>query len=223
MIWFLDVCDYGFPMEPPVTIIPERFSVGTHDTSRSWRFLKRFFPLGLALLIGGAVFYSNFFESYGTDPESKISSFEASLKNYIRAAASQNLLLSPPDSSGFDFDAPDALRREFRALKDSAENLSYHGNENLAKVKTKVAIDEYNAARGLRRLEYTSSELDLLAQPDAWKRTNYLNLLVDSLKNSCLAFICTFAVAYILVIVFAFCWWFFIDRLRDISKAIRGG
>ena len=151
-------------MEPPVTIIPERSSVGTHDTSRSWRFLKRFFPLGLALLIGGAVFYSNFFESYGTDPESKISSFEASLKTYIRAAASQNLLLSPQDSSGFDFDAPDALRREFRALKDSAENLSYHGNENLAEVKTKVAIDEYNAARGLRSLEYTSSELDLLAQ-----------------------------------------------------------
>jgi hypothetical protein len=209
-------------MEPQVTIIPERLSGHTHDTSRSWRLLKRFFPLGLGLLVGGIIFYNSFFDHYGTDPDSKISAFEASLKNYIRSAASQNLILSPPSSYGFNLDAPSGLRGELQLLMDSANSLKYDGNRELAKVKAKFAIDEYNAERGMRRLEYTSQELDILEQPDGWKRTNYLTLLFESLKISIISFVCTFVIAYILVIIFAFSWWFFMDRLKDISKAIRG-
>lgn len=206
-----------------MTILPERSTRRSQDTSQSWRLLKRFFPLGLALLVGGIFFYERFFESSGADPASYISSFESNLKTYIREASRQNLILTPPESYSFDMDAPRELRNELRLLKDSWDRLRNYDNRNLARLKVKYSIDQYNIQKGLSPLQFTSEELDLLDQPDGWRRLNYFNHLVESLKHTLLAFICTFIVAYILVIVFAFCWWFFIDRLRDISKAIRGG
>jgi hypothetical protein len=210
-------------MEPQVTILPERSAGRLQDTSRSWRLLKRFLPLGLGLLVGGITFYVSFFENPGADPASKISSFESNLKTYIREAARQNLILTPPESYGFDMVAPRELRDELRVLKDSWDRFRDYDNRNLARLKVKYSVDKYNTEKGLSPLMYTSEELDLLEQPDGWQRLSYFHLLVESLKNTIIAFVCTFAVAYILVIVFAFCWWFFIDRLRDISKAIRGG
>jgi hypothetical protein len=210
-------------MEPQVTILHERPAERYHDTSRSWRLLKRFLPLGLSFLAGGLAFYISFFESSSADPASNISSFESNLKAYIREAARQNLILSPPESSSFDMDAPRELRGELRLLKESMIKLEDYDNRELARLKVKYSVDQYNIQKGLSPLMYASEELDLLEKPDGWRRLNYFHLLVESLKNTIIAFVCTFLIAYILVIIFAFCWWFFIDRLRDVSKAIRGG
>ena len=206
---------------PVSTGVPETNS--KTDTSRSWRALKKLFPLCVATIFA-LVFFLDRYSSLtgGLASPSEVAVFDGQLKEFIREADGRKIAsLSLPSGYYFSTSAPIGMKEEAKRLESATQELGYD-NQDMAKAIVKLAFDEYNSRNGSPRLEFTSEELDHLANRGAWKTRDTLSSIFSVLGSSIFVFICTYLSCYLLVILIAFSWWFLMDRLRDISKAIRG-
>jgi hypothetical protein len=198
---------YPKPLPPP----------NTTDTTRSWRVLKNLFPLGLSALVGLLAFWFSFTDNQGKgDTASVISNFETCLNDYVREAARLNITLPLPQSyvSEKIKKAP-GLEKQSQRLDDSLDSFNNYKNEKKAVAELKLAI-----SKNYKGVEFTTEELDQMESPwvkySGWART------FRSLKISAFAGVSAYAGAWMLVVASAFCWYFLLDRLRDISQAVKG-
>jgi hypothetical protein len=193
------------------------------DTSRSWRVLKNLFPLFMAGLVAIVVFFNQYYAlTSGLASSSAVAAFEKCLRDLIREANSKNTILpQPSDGYSWSITPPNGMVKEVKELEDAVRGLGYD-NKDLAEAAVKYAFDEYNAGKGSKRQEYTLEELMLLENRGAWKTYDSMQVILSALGTSIVWLACTFIVCWLLVIILAFIWWFLLDRLRDISKAIRG-
>ena len=127
-------------MSDRTTIIRETPPAPRHDTSHSWRVAKAvlvWLLSGVASLIGFFVAYSD--ASKG-DSDTKLAEFEASLKNYIRAASQAgDFKISGVDYASYYIKIPARpdLEEDASRLSRSTNVLSYQ-NTDRAKAKIKA-------------------------------------------------------------------------------------
>jgi len=185
--------------------------------------LKKLFPLFVAT-ISALFFFLDRYSSVtaGLASPSGIAAFDRQLKEFIREADRRKIAsLSEPSDNYFSITAPIGMRGETDRLNSATQELGYK-NQDKAKAIIKFTFDEYNSRKGLTRLKYTPEELDQLDNRGAWKTREFLSSIFSVLGGAFFVFICTYLSCYLIVILIAFSWWFLMDRLRDISRAIRG-
>ena len=185
---------------------------------------------GVAAVIG---FFLTYSDTLKGDSVSKLTEFEASLNDYIREAGRpktvHGLQLGSPLNLGtidfdkdyerpsFSFGAEEEEARLVRAVR----TLSYH-NREIAKAKVTQAIAEYDFAhssdRAVLRVHSDASLKDLKRD---WVRHNTFQAVMKAVGIAAAAAVGAWIMAWLIVVAAALLWWFCIDRLRDISRAVK--
>ena len=185
------------------------------DTTQSWRVLKNLLPISLALLASLITFAVWLSESYygWYDQPSQVANFKTCLKEYVTEVNRLNIFLPPPSGSVSSIDSAPGIEEQARRLENSIDSLSW-SNEEKARAEVKLAIFQKYG------VEFTSTELDDIEKN--WMMLSTFERLFKALQYAAIAFASTFVVAWLIVVSGAFCWWFLMDRLRDISRALKG-
>jgi hypothetical protein len=184
------------------------------DTAQSWRVLKNLLPMSMALLaslITFAVWFSESYEDY--DQPSQVANFKTYLKEYVTEVNRLNIFLSPPSRSVSSIDSAPGIEEQARRLENSIDSLSWRNKEK-ARAEFKLAVFQKYG------VEFTSTELDDIEKN--WMILSTWERLLKALQYTSIAFASTFVVAWLSVVLGAFLWWFLMDRLRDISRAVKG-
>ena len=212
-------------MSDHTTVARETPPANRHDTSHSWRVAKAILVWllsGLASLIGFSVAYSN--ASKG-DSDTKLAEFEASLKNYIRAAAKAgDSKIQGVDYERYNIEISSRpyLEEDASRLSRSTNDLSYQ-NADRAKAVINQTVAEYNFAQSANPVDLrVHSDLSLKALKRDWVRINTFDAVLKGLGIAAVAGGVTWIVAWLMVVGLALIWWFLMDRLRDIARAIKG-
>jgi hypothetical protein len=194
-----------------------------HDTTRSLRVMKNvlvWFLSAIALAIG---FFHGYSDNIKGDSKASIAEFDASLRDYVRAAKLANCrrLEGVGDYSSI-IPNPVGLREEGERLERVMENLYYY-NELYARANINQTFAEYNFAQSSNEKDLrVHSDEALSALEKKWIKKNTGEALLIGLGFASMAGICTWIVVWLLTLAFVLIWWFIMDRLRDISRALKG-
>ena len=212
-------------MSDHTTVIHEPPPLPRHDTTRSWRVVKNVLVWLLSATAALVGFFAAYSDKLRGDSDAEIAEFEASLRDYVRAATQAgNSRISGVDFERYFIDIPAqaGLKEQTARLKRAVHSLSYQ-NTDRAIATINQAVAEYNFAQ-------SSDEADLRVHSDAslsalkrdWEKKNTSEALFRGLWVAALSSIGAWIVTWLLVFGLALIWWFMMDRLRDISRAIKG-
>lgn len=179
--------------------------------------------LSAVMAVTGFFFgYSHFITG---DSNADISEFEASLKDYMRAATQAGYPRIPGVSFILNIKIPElvGLDEQSARLEQAVRSLRHYKNENRAEAMINQAVAEYNFAQSSNQEDLqVHSKSELLAIKRGWQHKNTAEAIFRGLWIGAVWGIVTLVVTSILFIVLALVWFFMMDRLRDISRAIRG-
>lgn len=184
------------------------------DTTQSWHVLKNLLPISAALLaslITFAVWFLNSYSEY--DQPSKVENFKTSLNEYVMEVNRLNIFIPPTSDSFLTIDSASGIEEQARRLENSIDSLCW-SNKDKARAEYKLAVFQKYG------VEFTSAELDDI--DGNWMMLSNLDRLLKALQYTAIAFSSTFVVVWLSVVSGAFCWWFLMDRVRDISRAVKG-
>ena len=194
-----------------------------HDTTRSLRVMKNclvWILSAIALPIG---FFNGYSDNIKGDSKATIAEFDASLRDYIRAAKLANCRkLECVEDYSSNIRNPVVLRKEEERL-ERVMDILYYDNEPYARAKINQTFAEYNFAQSLNEKDLrVHSDVALSALEKKWITKNTGEALLIGLGFASMAGICTWIVVWLLTLAFVLIWWFMMDRLRDISRALKG-
>lgn len=212
-------------MSDNVTVVHEPPPLPRHDTTRSWRVVKSVLVWLVSAIAAVVGFLAAYSDRIRGDSDADIAEFETSLRDYIRAATQAG------DSriSGVDFEryyieipARAGLEEQSARLERAVRTLSYQ-NTDRAKATINQTVAEYNFAQSSSQADLrVHSDKSLLALKHDWQKKNTSEALFRGLWVAALSGVVAWIVTWILVVGLALVWWFMMDRLRDISRAIKG-
>lgn len=184
------------------------------DTTQSWRVLKNILPMSLALLASLITFVVWFSGSYSEyDQPSQVANFKTCLNEYIMEVNRLNIFIPPPSGPVSTIDSAPGIEEQARRLENSIDSLSWR-NKYKARAEFKLSVFKKYG------VEFTTTELDDIEKN--WMMLSTWERLLKALQYTAIAFASTFVVAWLSVVLGAFFWWFLMDRLRDISRALKG-
>jgi hypothetical protein len=211
------------------------------DTRRSWRAMRSV-VVWLCSAAAGVVGFVTSNAEYGLgDSQAKITEFESSLTDCINAASQANFskLGLVFNTSGFDpilagatlvsdengHPATADLIAAFKRLVGAFNGLNYT-NRNCANRVLNQADAIYNHKHGSESDQYDSvSSLvpwEDVASTVGWQIIDPSQILMKCLGIAAASAVVAWIVAWLFVTGVALVWWFLIDRLRDIARAVRG-
>jgi hypothetical protein len=219
------------------------------DTTQSGRLVRDVLVWVLSIAAAVVGFCCAYDNKIRGDSDAEIAEFDASLRAYIRSATQSKLphhlrhmdsLLRVPElgSTRNMFDdllptehghVPDLAgwKEQTARLQHSIYGLSRQ-NQDYAKIRFNQAVSEYNTAHGLKGFVGPDKAVDspgmfedLLPSPD-WVKKNTFEALFKGFWVAALSGIGAWIATWLLGLGVALFWWFMMDRLRDISRAIKG-
>ena len=190
------------------------------DTRRSWRVMRS----AVVWLCSGASALLGFGVSYSDAPgnsKGEIAEFESSLTGYINANNAANY--PPLTFYGFEY--------ALVGSKPVADGKGHPATADLIAAEARCASafkslsgQNQNHARLLFKddpeRDDTLYPAFAAAEFKEWATTS--QAMLKSLGVAAVAAIGTWLVVWLLVVALALVWWFLIDRLRDIARAVRG-
>jgi hypothetical protein len=212
-------------MSNGTTAINQNPSLSRHDTRQSWRVMKNVLILFLSAIAAVLGFFEAFNDASMGDSDAQISTFEAKLNDFIRSATQEGVL----KIYGVDFDksykripTQAGLNEEIARLEDAVNRLVY-ANQDHAWATVNQAVAEYNFAHSSDKADLKKqSDVSHIALVHEWVRKNALNAVLRGVATGVISGIVTGAISWILLVGLALVWWFLIDRVRDLSRAIKG-
>lgn len=181
----------------------------------------------LVWLLSAIALPVGFFMGYGDtirgDSDTEIAEFDASLRDYIRSAK----IASCQKIEGVDYYSAKiptqvGLRKQAARLERALSDLEYD-NENHAKAMINQTVAEYNFEQSSNDQNLrVHTEEALNALESEWIKKNTGKALLTGLGLAVISGIGTWIATWLLVFGFVLIWWFMMDRLRDISRAIKG-
>jgi hypothetical protein len=212
-------------MSDHTTAIHEPPPLPRHDTTRSWRVVKSVLVWLLSAITAIVGFFAAYSDRITGNSDAEIAEFETSLRDYIRAATqARHSRISGVEFELYFIEMParGGLEEQAARLERAVRSLSY-GNQDRAKATINQTVAEYNYARSSSQADLrVHSDTSLRALKHDWQKKNTTEALFRGLWVAALSFIGAWIVAWLLVVGLALIWWFMMDRLRDISRAIRG-
>lgn len=207
----------------PITVheIPQK---ARHDTRRSW-WMMRSVVVWLSTIIAAIFGFWGSYTFFGPgNSQAQISEFESSLTDYINAATRSQFVISENEfddtlqvqlsatdtvlADTFGHKATPELQESSKRLARAFLALSYVNREG-AKKKFRQAVAGYATLPG-----------DDQAKANDWVISS--RLVTKSLGIAAVSALGAWIAAWLLVVGLALIWWFLTDRLRDISRAVRG-
>jgi hypothetical protein len=174
----------------------------------------------IALPIG---FFSGYSDKLKGDTNDDIAEFDASLNGYVRAAKLANCKkLERVEYSSQDIPALVGLRKEATRLELAKGNLD-DDNEDYARAKINQTFAEYNFSQSSNEQDlrvHSDEALDALERK--WIKKNTGESILYGLGIAAMSGIGTWIAIWLLAFGFVLIWWFMMDRLRDISRAVKG-
>jgi len=212
-------------MSAGVTIVREALHIPQQDTTRSWRVVHKVVIWGCSGITAILGFVASYSKASRGDSDERLAEFEASLKEYLRAATQAGCYrVSGVDFACYYVEIPATadLADQGTRLAGAVNALSYE-NKDRAKATLNQAVAEYNFSR-------TSDYADVRVHSDAslralnrdWEKKNTTQATMKGLMVAAISGAAAWVVAWLLVVGLALLWWFMMDRLRDISRAIKG-
>ena len=106
--------------------------------------------------------------------------------------------------------------------RQDARHITIYAPQDFAGMRAagRLAAETLDMVTGLVVPGVTTEELDRMGSP--WVKYSGWANTFRSLKISAFAGVSAYAGAWMLVVASAFCWYFLLDRLRDISQAVKG-
>ena len=196
-----------------------------HDTARSWRVMKNVLVWLLSAIALPVGFISGYSNTIRGDSNTEIAEFDASLRDYIRSAKlakCQKIDGVVVEYYSFRITKQAGLMKEAARLERAVDNLHYQ-NEDHAKAMINQTVAEYNFEQSSNDQNLrVHSEEALNALESEWIKKNTGEALLTGLGVAVISGIGTWIATWLIVFAFVLIWWFMMDRLRDISRAIKG-
>jgi hypothetical protein len=189
----------------------------SHDTSRSWRVMKHVL-VWLISIISLAIGFGEGYENKRIgDSETRIGEVEDALRDYVRAADKTGRT-----SLSLYLEHESSFRAEAR-LYSAKWNLEDSENHRHATAFIRQAIAKYNFSKSSDEKDlriHSYDELKDLERP--WIVSNTFESVIKGIWFGVLCGVGGWITTWLLLVGLALLWWFLMDRLRDISRAIRG-
>lgn len=194
-----------------------------HDTTRSLRVMKNVLVWVLSAVALPVGFIGGYSDKIKGDSNADIAEFDASLRDYVRAAKLANCeKLEGVENYSEDIPTRLGIRKEAARLERILENL-YYENTDYARAKINQTFAEYNFSQSLNENDLrVHSDEALSALERKWIKKNTGEALLYGLGIAAVSGIGTWIATWLLALGFVLIWWFMMDRLRDISRAIKG-
>jgi hypothetical protein len=194
-----------------------------HDTTRSLRVMKNVLVWLLSAIAVPIGFFVGYSDKIKGDSNDDIAEFDASLRGYVRAAKLANFQkLESVEYYSKNIPTLVGLRKEAARLERAQYNLHYD-NQYYARAKINQTFAEYNFAQSSNEQDLrVHSDEALSALEQEWIKKNTGEALLTGLGVAAMSGIGTWIAVWLLAFVFVLIWWFMMDRLRDISRAIKG-
>jgi hypothetical protein len=204
-------------------IMQEIPTLTQHDTTRSLRVMKNVLVWVLSAIALPVGFIGGYSDKIKGDSNADIAEFDASLRDYVRAAKIANCQkLEGVENYSEDIPTRVGLRKEATRLERVLDNLHYE-NTDYARAKINQTFAEYNFAQSSNEKDLrVHSDEALSALERKWIKKNTGEALLYGLGVAAISGIGTWIATWLLSLGFVLIWWFMMDRLRDISRAIKG-
>jgi len=195
------------------------------DTRRSWR-VGRSILVWLTSFVAAIIgFFATYSEAAKGDTIDSLARFEGKLKNYIRSAVQNGEVKIRgvgSDSYYVTIDSTRNLKESALQLSNAVNDLSYQ-NRSRAVAVINQAVAEYNYSRSGDDSDlkvHTDKSLDAIER--GWVTVDTFSSIIKALGIAVLSGAAGWITMWMFVCGTALLWWFLMDRIHDISRAIRG-
>jgi hypothetical protein len=207
--------------EPMMIDETEDFEEPRRSTRRSWKIFQLAIAGLLSLLVVALILGERWGETFGGATEASIAEFEQAMNEYFEAAKSRELTqitmqsydhLKADPSGGIverdkgTYDARERVRKLAGAMN--------YSNWQKANAQFALRVYVYNGAKRIPADVVTNGMPD---EGEPWVMRNIPAGIWLAVKTAAIAFVVT----WVLLKLCELLWWFLMDRLRDISNAVR--